>query len=127
MAIFPLDPRYIKAIICAEELGCTEEVITIVSMLSGDAIYLNPASKREEAIASRKHFISSEGDHITHLKIFRGFKQAKLTNEFCQKYFVSQRHLNFASEVRKQLMDLCRSRANIKVESSGNQSMLKQY
>ena len=73
MAILPLDPRYTKAIISAEELGCTEEVITIVSMLSGDAILVTSASKKDEAIASRKHLISSEGDHITYLKIFRAF------------------------------------------------------
>ena len=119
MAIFPLDPRYTKAIIAAEELGCTEEVITIVSMLSGDAILVTPLSKRDEAINSRKHFISSEGDHITYLKIFRAFKQATNPLEFCKKHFLSHKHIKFASEVRKQLMELCSVRTNIKVKSCG--------
>ena len=98
MAIFPLDPRYSRAIISAEELGCTEEVITIVSLLSGDTILVTPASKKEDAISSRKHFISSEGDHITYLKIFRAFKQASNVMDFCTKYYVSQRHMKFAVE-----------------------------
>ena len=98
MSIFPLDPRYSRAILSAEELGCTEEVITIVSMLSGDTILVTPASKKEEAITSRKHFISSEGDHITYLKIFRAYKQASNATEFCTRYFVHQRHMKFAIE-----------------------------
>ena len=98
MAIFPLDPRYSRSIISAEELGCTEEVITIVSMLSGDTILVTPPSRKEEAIASRKHFISSEGDHITYLKIFRAFKQASNATEFCTKYYINQRHMKFAVE-----------------------------
>ena len=98
MSMFPLDPRYSRAILSAEELGCTEEVITIVSMLSGDTILVTPASKKEEAIASRKHFISTEGDHITYLKIFRAYKQASNATEFCTRYFVHQRHMKFAIE-----------------------------
>ena len=98
MAMFPLDPRYSKAIISAEQLGCTEEVITIVSLLSGDTIFVTPATKKDEAVASRKHFVSSEGDHITYLKFFRAFKQATNTLEFCTKYFIHQRHIKFAIE-----------------------------
>ena len=122
MAIFPLDPRFARSIICAEELGCTEEVITIVSILSGDSIIITPPSKKDEAIASRKHFVSSEGDHITILKIFRAFKQANNQLEFCKKHFLSNRHLNFAVEVRRQLIDLCKTRANIKIQSCGAQN-----
>ena len=122
MAIFPLDPRYSKAILSAEELGCTEEVITIVSMLSGDNIFFTPSTKKDEVFAARKHLISSEGDHITYLKIFRAFKQSSNSNEFCKKLYVNQRHIKFAAEVRKQLMDLCTSRANIKVQSCGSQT-----
>ena len=56
----------------------SEEIITIVALLYGDqSILLTPQSKREEALASRKKFISSEGDLITYLNIFRAYKQAK--------------------------------------------------
>ena len=122
MSIFPLDPRYSRTIISAEDLGCTEEVITIVSILSGDTILVTPPSKKDEAILARKQFISSEGDHITYLKIFRAFKQANNATEFCTRYFVNQRHMKFAIEIRKQLMDLCTSRASIKVQSCGSQT-----
>ena len=121
MAAFPLDPRYSKAILSAVDYGCTEEVITIVSMLSGDAILLTPSSKREEAISSRKHLISSEGDHITYLKIFRAYKQSNNLTEFCMRNFLHQQHMKFAVEVRKQIMELCK-RIDIKIQSCGSQT-----
>lgn len=59
-----------------------EEVITIVSMLFGDqSIFVTPAGKKEEALSSRKKFVSSEGDLITYLNIYRAFNQAK--NKVC--------------------------------------------
>ena len=58
-------------------VSSSEEIITIVSLLSGDSVLVTPISKREEAIAARKKFASSEGDHVTLLNIFRAFKQSK--------------------------------------------------
>ena len=59
-------------------LSHSEEIITIVALLYGDqSILLTPQSKRVEALASRKKFVSSEGDLITYLNIFRAYKQAK--------------------------------------------------
>lgn len=97
MAAFPLDPKFTKIILTANELGCTyenvklflrtwshsfraffrEEVVTIVSILSGESILVTPQAKREEAAAARKKFFSSEGDHLTYLKMFRAFKSAQ--------------------------------------------------
>ncbi len=41
--------------------------------------------------------------------------------EWCQQHFVSHRHVRFAIEVRKQLMDLCR-RHGIEVQGAGGQT-----
>ena len=90
-------------------------------MLSGDAILLTPSSKREEAISSRKHLISSEGDHITYLKIFRAYKQSNNLTEFCMRNFLHHQHMKFAVEVRKQIMELCK-RIDIKIQSCGSQT-----
>ena len=40
MAALPLEPMYSKAILVAEELGCSAEVLTLVSSLSVDSIFL---------------------------------------------------------------------------------------
>lgn len=53
---------------------CTEEILTIVSLLSVDSVLHNPPSRREEVQGVRKKFVSSEGDHMTLLNIYRTFK-----------------------------------------------------
>ena len=100
-----------------------EEVITIVSMLTGDSPILTPNGKRSEAIAARVPFTSSEGDHIFLLKIFRAFSKTSNEKEFCQAHYLHRRHLQFAVEVRKQLMELC-ERHKIPVQSCVNHTEL---
>jgi hypothetical protein len=47
-------------------------------MLYGEqSILLNPQAKRDEALVARKKFVSSEGDLITYLNIYRAFNQSK--------------------------------------------------
>lgn len=121
MSAFPIAPQFAKAILNAKDLGCTEEVVTIVAILSGESILVTPVAKREEALAARKKFASSEGDHITYLKIFRAFKSAQDQREWCLQNFVNLRQMRFAVEVRKQLMELCR-KEDIPVQSAGNQT-----
>ncbi len=62
-------------------LLCSEEIITIIAILSGESILLTPTHKREEAIQARKKFSTSEGDHLTLLKIFRAYTKAQ--NKVC--------------------------------------------
>ncbi|KAJ6823114.1 pre-mRNA-splicing factor ATP-dependent RNA helicase DEAH10 [Iris pallida] len=64
MARLPLDPLYSKALIMASDFKCLEEMLIIVAMLSVESIFYFPREKLEEARASRKSFLSSEGDPI---------------------------------------------------------------
>ena len=57
------------------------------------------------------------------MKIFRAFKQTKNEKEFCQVHYLNLRHMQFAVEVRKQLMELCR-RNEIPVQSCANHTDL---
>ncbi|XP_047403256.1 ATP-dependent RNA helicase DHX33 isoform X2 [Sciurus carolinensis] len=74
MAAFPLEPRFAKTILLSPKFHCTEEILTIVSLLSVDSVLYNPPARRDEVQGVRKKFISSEGDHITLLNIYRTFK-----------------------------------------------------
>ncbi|KAL4665458.1 hypothetical protein H8959_000077 [Pygathrix nigripes] len=74
MAAFPLEPKFAKTILMSPKFHCTEEILTIVSLLSVDSVLHNPPSRREEVQGVRKKFISSEGDHMTLLNIYRTFK-----------------------------------------------------
>ena len=58
MAAFPLDPKFTKALLAAEELNCTEDVLTIVSMLSGDSILVTPTGLVNDSILSASFSLS---------------------------------------------------------------------
>ena len=59
-------------------LGCVEEVIKIVSVLSVESVFHNASNtasqaKRDQAQAVRQKFSSADGDHITALNVFKTF------------------------------------------------------
>lgn len=116
MAQFPLEPRYAKAILCGPEYGCTDEVLTIIAVLSSETIFVNPSGKKDIASKIRQKFNSVEGDHITILKIFRAFKSSKENKMWCHENFLNYRNLSYAVEVRKQLVQVCQ-RCNIPIIS----------
>ncbi|XP_066516300.1 ATP-dependent RNA helicase DHX33 [Hoplias malabaricus] len=107
MACFPLEPRFAKTILISPEFSCTEEVLTIISLLSVDSVLYNPPARRDEVLAVRKKFISSEGDHMTLLNIYRAFKKVGGNKEWCRENFVNSRNMGLVAEVRAQLRDIC--------------------
>jgi len=65
MVEFPLDPPLAKMLLFAEELGCTAEVLIVVSMLSVDNVFYRPKEREEESDAARERFFVPESDHLT--------------------------------------------------------------
>lgn len=121
MAQFPLEPRYSKVILSGPQYGCTDEVLSVIAMLSGESIYVNPSGKKEMAANVRRKFLSVEGDHVTMLKIFRAFRGSKENKMWCHENFLNHRNLKYALEVRKQLHQVCQ-RNNVTLVSC-NQDM----
>ncbi|CAH2222948.1 ATP-dependent RNA helicase DHX33 [Pelobates cultripes] len=117
MAAFPLEPKFSKTILVSSNFHCTEEILTIVSLLSVDSVLHNPPAKRDEVQASRKKFISSEGDHITLLNTYRAFKNLGKNKEWCRENFINSRNMLLVSEVRSQLRDIC-IKLSMPIESS---------
>ena len=66
----------VQAILLSPKFHCTEEMLTIVSLLSVDSVLCNPPSRRDEVQAVRRKFVSSEGDHVTLLNVYRAFRSA---------------------------------------------------
>ncbi|CAL9685890.1 unnamed protein product [Knipowitschia caucasica] len=118
MASFPLEPRYAKAILLSPDFSCSEEVICIVSLLSVDTVLYNPPARRDEVLAARKKFTSSEGDHITLLSIYRAFKKVSGNKDWCRENFVNSRNMSLVKEVQAQLKEIC-LKLNLKLVSCG--------
>ncbi|XP_077361727.1 ATP-dependent RNA helicase DHX33 isoform X1 [Festucalex cinctus] len=118
MSSFPLEPRYAKTILLSPNYACSEEILSIVSLLSVDTVLYNPPARREEVLAVRKKFSSSEGDHMTLLSIYRAFKKVSGNKEWCRENFVNSRNMSLVKDVQGQLREIC-LKLNLKLESCG--------
>ncbi|XP_008426371.1 ATP-dependent RNA helicase DHX33 [Poecilia reticulata] len=118
MASFPLEPRYAKTILLSADFSCSEEILSIVSLLSVDTVLFNPSARRDEVLAARKKFTSSEGDHMTLLNIYRAFKKVGGNKEWCRENFVNSRNMGLVKDVQAQLREIC-LKLNLKLESCG--------
>jgi len=118
MSAFPLDPKLAKVLLASKTHRCSEEVLTIVAMLSTDSVFLSPAQKKDEAEASKIKFQSNEGDHITLLNVWRAYKSSNQNKDWCYQNFINARNMRNAAEIRAQLRGLC-EQSNIPLIACG--------
>ena len=91
MAEFPLEPPMSKILIQSVELDCSEEVLTLVSMLSVQNIFYRPKEKQAQADSKRSKFFQAEGDHLTMLAVYQAWANAKFSNPWCYENFIQSR------------------------------------
>ncbi|PUZ66167.1 hypothetical protein GQ55_3G284700 [Panicum hallii var. hallii] len=105
MAELPLDPMLAKAIVASERYGCSEEVLTIASMLSaGNAVFYRPKDRALIADAARQHFnAGSAGDHVALLNVYTEWERSGHSAQWCADHFVQPRTMRRARDVREQL------------------------
>lgn len=106
MAEFPLEPNLSKILIMSVHLGCSEELLTIVSMLSVENIWFRPKDQQTLADQKKSRFNQSEGDHITLLAVYNAWKSRNFSKDWCRDNFVQYRTLTRAKEVRRQLLNI---------------------
>ncbi|KJH48464.1 S1 RNA binding domain protein [Dictyocaulus viviparus] len=96
MAEFPLEPSLAKLLIMSVELGCSEEVLTIVSMLSVQNVFYRPKEKQEQADQKKAKFHQPEGDHMTLLAVYNSWKHHHFSQPWCFENYVQIRTLKRA-------------------------------
>ena len=106
MTAFPMDPSLAKLIITSEEYGCSEEMLTIVSMLSVPSVYYRPKERQEESDAAREKFFVPESDHLTLLHVYTQWKANGYFDGWCVRHFLHPKALRRAKEIREQLQDI---------------------
>lgn len=106
MAEFPLDPPQCQMIIVASNLGCTSEILIIVSMLSVPSIFFRPKGSEEKSDALREKFQVPESDHLTYLNVYLQWKSNGYSSSWCAKHFVHAKAMRKVREVRQQLEDI---------------------
>ena len=115
MAEFPLEPQLSKMLLASIDLDCSEEITTIVSMLSVQNIFYRPKDKEEQADKKRAKFINYQGDHITLLNVYNEYSKIQ-TEDWCKDNFVHYRSLSKAVEIKEQLKNIL-ERYKLKVVS----------
>ncbi|KAK3937125.1 P-loop containing nucleoside triphosphate hydrolase protein [Diplogelasinospora grovesii] len=108
MNAFPMDPSLAKLLITSEEYGCSEEMVTIVSMLSVPNVFYRPKERQEESDAAREKFFVPESDHLTYLHVYSQWKANGYSDRWCIQHFLHAKSLRRAKEVRDQLLDIMR-------------------
>lgn len=106
MAEFPLEPNLSKMLIMSVNLSCSDEILTVVSMLSVQNVFYRPKEKQATADQKKAKFNQPEGDHMTLLAVYNSWKQNKFSSAWCYENFVQMRTLKRAQDVRKQLMGI---------------------
>ena len=109
MVEFPLDPPLSKMLIIAEELGCSAEMLTIVSMLSVPSVFFRPNDRAEESDAAREKFFVPESDHLTLLHVYQQWKHNGYKPSWCNQYFVHHKAMKKVQEIRSQLSDIMKT------------------
>lgn len=102
VAEIPLDPMISKMIIASNQLGCSEEIITIAAILSVQSIWVS-VRRQKELDEAKLRFAAAEGDHVTYLNVYKGFLQSGKSSQWCHKNFVNYQAMKKVIEVREQL------------------------
>ncbi|CAH8589970.1 unnamed protein product [Schistosoma rodhaini] len=103
MAEFPLDPQLAKMVIASCDYNCSNEILSITSMLSVPQCFVRPADSKKTADEAKMRFAHIDGDHLTMLNVYHAFKQNHEDPQWCYDNFINFRSLKSADNVRVQL------------------------
>mmetsp|Transcript_16963 Transcript_16963/g.59326 ORF Transcript_16963/g.59326 Transcript_16963/m.59326 type:complete len:1166 (+) Transcript_16963:153-3650(+) len=119
MAEFPMEPNLSKMLLTAVDLRCSDEIMTIVAMLSVQNVFYRPKDKQALSDQKKARFHQPEGDHCTLLEVYKSWAHNRFSNPWCYENFIQARALRRSQDVRKQLITLM-DRYKFEIVSCGN-------
>ena len=125
MAEFPLDhPQLVKPLILSPDFKCSDEILSIVAMLSvGDVwLQLHNQTQTQETNMARAKFTHPEGDHLALLKICNQYVLNQHDCNWPSRNYLSSCALREASNIRAQLR-LIMERFDIDIISSDQEKL----
>ncbi|KAF3988493.1 hypothetical protein FT663_03953 [Candidozyma haemuli var. vulneris] len=122
MSEFPMEPALAKTLIESTELGCVDEILTIVAMLSVQSVFNRPKDKQAAADQKKQRFHSVYGDHITLLNVYRAWDLNGRSPGWCKDNYIHERSMRRALDVRKQLGQIMK-RFRIPIDSCGSDTI----
>lgn len=113
-------------LVSSENLGCTDEIVTIVSMLSVPEVFYRPPDRAEESDAAREKFFVPESDHLTLLNTFKQWKRNGYSGRWCNEHFLHLKTLKKAREVRLQLLDMLKKQRIVHVSCGNDEDLVRE-
>lgn len=127
MAEIPLKPAYAKILCISGEFGCLNEILTIISMLQVENVFIRPEGGRlsiKAKVMKRNTFEVAEGDLITMLNVYDAYKKhlnysekkgrKKYLKDWCHRLFLDEKSLNKVHDIRTSLEKLATKKLGIK-------------
>jgi ATP-dependent RNA helicase DHX8/PRP22 len=107
MTQFPIEqPSLSKALLRSSEsaFGCSDEMLTIIAMVSeAQNVFHRPREKQKQADEKKAKFHDQNGDHLTLLNVYRGWKESNSSRPWCFENFIQFRVMKRAEDIRSQL------------------------
>jgi len=70
------------------------------------SVFYRPKEKQAQADSKKAKFHQPEGDHLTLLAVYNGWKASNYSNPWCYENFIQARSMRRAQDVRKQLLGI---------------------
>ncbi|KAJ3117855.1 hypothetical protein HDU96_005232 [Phlyctochytrium bullatum] len=103
MAEFAVDPELSRTLITSPKFKCSDEILSIIAMVSVPNCFIRPNDQRKQADEAKANFNHVDGDHLTLLNVFLAFKENGEDQNWCYKNYLNYRSLKSADNVREQL------------------------
>ncbi|KAF1999526.1 pre-mRNA-splicing factor ATP-dependent RNA helicase PRP43 [Amniculicola lignicola CBS 123094] len=103
---YPLDPAMAVMLISSSEFYCSNEILSICSLLSVPNIFVRPNHAKQKADEMKAFFAHDLGDHLTLLNVYHAFKSDEAQEDpkqWCHEHFLNYRALTQADNIRMQL------------------------
>ncbi|XP_044006337.1 3'-5' RNA helicase YTHDC2-like [Aphidius gifuensis] len=122
----PVEPRLGKMLLYSVVLKCIDPILTIVCSLAYKDPFIlpsRPCEKRAASIARKKFSSDSYSDHMTLLRAFQAWQQARSSGrerQFCEKNFISSAVMEMIVGMRSQLLGQLRASGFVRARGSGD-------
>lgn len=133
---FPIDPRLAKMVLTSTELGCSGDVITVVSALSIQDPRERPHEKQQAADEKHSRFKDKQSDFVSLLNLWRyiGEQQKALSNnqfrKLCQKEFLSYIRIrewqDIVAQLKISLKEIHQPYTFVDIEDEGKLAVIHQ-
>ena len=106
MADFPMEPALAKALTASISLGCSDEMLSIVAMITVPTVFYRPKDKQQQADQKKAKFHDPHGDHLTLLNVYNAWKRSNFSSQWCQEQFVQHKSMRRVQDIRQQLIGI---------------------